>query len=76
MRQRLPDAELNVYGANQTPEDAALDNPACGAHVPLSGCFWATHIEFTKIRKDSLGFVRVREACTLVLREVTGKDWP
>ena len=34
VRQRLPDAELDVYGANQTPEDAALHNPAAGAHVP------------------------------------------
>eukprot|EP00913_Durusdinium_trenchii_P002649 g2452.t1 len=33
VRQEVPDAVLNVYGANQTPEDAALDDPACGARV-------------------------------------------
>ena len=34
VRQEMPDVDLDVYGANQTPEDAALDDPAIGARVP------------------------------------------
>eukprot|EP00930_Biecheleria_cincta_P028020 TRINITY_DN19562_c0_g1_i1.p1 TRINITY_DN19562_c0_g1~~TRINITY_DN19562_c0_g1_i1.p1 ORF type:complete len:680 (+),score=115.34 TRINITY_DN19562_c0_g1_i1:38-2041(+) len=33
VHQRLPDIELSVYGANQTPEDAALSSASTGAHV-------------------------------------------
>ncbi|CAE7694237.1 ALKBH8 [Symbiodinium sp. CCMP2456] len=33
VRQRLPDLELSVYGANQTPEDAALTQESLGAYV-------------------------------------------
>ncbi|CAE7550825.1 hypothetical protein AK812_SmicGene28211 [Symbiodinium microadriaticum] len=33
VRQRLPDLELSVYGANQTPEDAALTRESLGAYV-------------------------------------------
>jgi len=33
VRKELPTAELNVYGANQTPEDAALHNPSNGVQV-------------------------------------------
>ncbi|CAE8625112.1 unnamed protein product, partial [Polarella glacialis] len=33
VRQQVPDLELSVYGANQTPEDAALDDEANGAFV-------------------------------------------
>ena len=33
VRQRLPDLELSVYGANQTPEDAALTQESLGAYA-------------------------------------------
>lgn len=33
VRKDLPDALLNVYGANQTPEDAALHDSSIGAQV-------------------------------------------
>ena len=37
--EELPDAELRVYGANQTPEDAALHDPANGAQVTVPCLF-------------------------------------
>ncbi|CAJ1349872.1 unnamed protein product [Effrenium voratum] len=33
VRRELPDEELNVFGANQTPADAALSDPSRGAFV-------------------------------------------
>ncbi|CAE7353080.1 ALKBH8 [Symbiodinium natans] len=33
VRQRFPDLELSVYGANQTPDDAALTQESLGAYV-------------------------------------------
>eukprot|EP00931_Biecheleriopsis_adriatica_P048034 TRINITY_DN27739_c0_g2_i1.p1 TRINITY_DN27739_c0_g2~~TRINITY_DN27739_c0_g2_i1.p1 ORF type:complete len:774 (+),score=163.82 TRINITY_DN27739_c0_g2_i1:22-2322(+) len=33
VRQQIPDLDLSVYGANQTPEDAALNDDATGAYV-------------------------------------------